>query len=41
MSYGSAITSETGFDLDVTGNLFMDGGWGRAQAGAGTTATAQ
>ena len=33
MSYGSAITSETGFDLDVTGNLFMDGGWGKGSGG--------
>jgi hypothetical protein len=35
MSYGSAIASETGFDLDVTGNLFMDGGWGRGSGGCG------
>ena len=41
MSYGSAITSETGFDLDVTGNLFLDGGWEAAKAGAGITATAR
>jgi Right handed beta helix region len=33
MSYGSAITSETGFDLDVTGNLFLDGGWGSGKGG--------
>ena len=32
-SYGSAITSETGFDLDVTGNLFLDGGWGSGKGG--------
>jgi Right handed beta helix region len=32
-SYGSAIISETGFDLDVTGNLFVDGGWGRGSGG--------
>ena len=35
MSYGSAIDAETGFDLDVTGNLFMDGGWGRGSGGCG------
>ena len=33
MSYGSAIVSETGFDLNVTGNLFLDGGWGRGSGG--------
>ena len=33
MSYGSAITSETGFDLNVTGNLFLDGGWGKGSGG--------
>jgi hypothetical protein len=33
MSYGPAISSETGFDLDVTGNLFVDGGWGRGSGG--------
>ena len=32
-SYGSAIISETGFDLDVTGNLFTDGGWGKGSGG--------
>ena len=35
MSYGSAIVSETGFDLNVTGNLFMDGGWGKGSGGCG------
>jgi len=35
MSYRSAIDSETGFDLDVTGNLFMDGGWGSGSGGCG------
>ena len=33
MSYKSAIDSETGFDLHVTGNLFMDGGWGSGSGG--------
>lgn len=33
LSYGSAITSETGFDLDVTGNVFLDGGWGSGKGG--------
>jgi hypothetical protein len=33
MSYGSAILSETGYNLDVTGNLFLDGGWGTGKGG--------
>ncbi len=33
LSYGSSIDSETGFDLDVTGNLFSDGGWGSGSGG--------
>ena len=36
MSYGSAIDSETGFDLHVTGNLFLDGGWGKGSGGCGS-----
>ena len=32
-SYGSAIISETGFNLNVTGNLFLDGGWGKGSGG--------
>jgi hypothetical protein len=40
MSYRSAINSETGFDLDVTGNLFMDGGWGRGSGGCGNNCDA-
>ena len=35
MSYGPAIAAETGFDLHVTDNLFMDGGWGRGSGGCG------
>jgi len=35
LSYGPAVTSETGFDLDVAGNLFSDGGWGRGSGGCG------
>ena len=35
LSYGSAISSETGFDLKVTGNLFLDGGWGKGSGGCG------
>ena len=27
-SYGAAVESETGFNLDITGNLFQNGGWG-------------
>ncbi len=34
-SYGTALTSETGFDLHVTGNLFVDGGWGKGSGGCG------
>jgi hypothetical protein len=34
-SYGSAISSETGFNLDITGNLFMNGGWGKGTGGCG------
>ena len=32
-SYGSAVTSETGFNLKIAGNLFVDGGWGRGNGG--------
>jgi hypothetical protein len=35
-SYSSAIQSETGFNLKVTGNLFMDGGWGKGSGGCGS-----
>jgi hypothetical protein len=35
MSYGSAIVSETGFNLNVTDNLFMNGGWGSGSGGCG------
>ena len=31
--YTSSILSETGYDLDITGNLFQDSGWG---SGSGT-----
>ena len=27
MTYGSAVLSETGFNLNITGNLFINGGW--------------
>jgi hypothetical protein len=33
MSYGSAIDSETGFNLEVAGNAFVDGGWGSGKGG--------
>ena len=33
LSYGASIDSETGFDLNVTGNLFRDGGWGAGLGG--------
>jgi hypothetical protein len=36
MSYRMSIESETGFDLDVTGNLFIDGGWGSGSGGCGS-----
>jgi hypothetical protein len=32
-SYGPAIISETGYNLDITGNIFMDGGWGSGKGG--------
>jgi hypothetical protein len=34
-SYGSAVASETGFNLRVTGNLFLDGGWGKGSGACG------
>jgi hypothetical protein len=34
-SYGSAVHSETGYNLNVTGNLFEDGGWGNGTGGCG------
>jgi hypothetical protein len=35
LSYGPAIAAETGFDLHIIGNLFMDGGWGKGSGGCG------
>lgn len=35
-TYGSAVESETGFNLNVTGNLFLNGGWASG-AGCGGT----
>jgi hypothetical protein len=35
MSYGSAIDSETGFNLNIVHNLFLDGGWGKGSGGCG------
>ena len=32
-SYSSAIISETGYNLNVTGNLFVNGGWGKGSGG--------
>jgi len=34
-SYDTAISSETGFNLNITGNLFMNGGWGKGSGGCG------
>lgn len=34
-SYGSAVASETGFNLHVTGNLFVNGGWGKGSGACG------
>jgi hypothetical protein len=34
-SYSSAIVSETGFNLNITDNLFMNGGWGKGSGGCG------
>jgi hypothetical protein len=33
MSYGSAVDGETGYNLEVTGNAFVDGGWGSGKGG--------
>ena len=35
-AYGNAIADETGFNINITGNLFRDGGWG-AGDGCGNT----
>jgi hypothetical protein len=35
-SYGSAVASETGYNLDVTANLFLDDGWGNGSGGCGS-----
>jgi len=35
-SYGSAVVSETGFNLHVTNNNFTDGGWGSGKGGCGS-----
>lgn len=35
LSYASAIIAETGFNLRVTANLFVDGGWGSGKGGCG------
>jgi hypothetical protein len=32
-SYGSAVDSETGYNLEVTGNAFVNGGWGSGKGG--------
>ncbi len=34
-SYGPAIAAETGFDLHVVGNLFVNGGWGKGSGVCG------
>jgi hypothetical protein len=34
-TYGSAVHSETGYDLSVTNNLFLDDGWGDGLGGCG------
>ena len=34
-TYANDISSETGFDLDVTDNLFEDGGWGNGTGACG------
>jgi hypothetical protein len=35
-SFGSAVASETGYNLDISGNLFLDGGWGTGTGGCGS-----
>lgn len=32
-SYATAVMSETGFNLRVTNNIFIDGGWGKGSGG--------
>jgi Right handed beta helix region len=34
-AYGSAVASETGYNLKITGNLFLDGGWGKGSGACG------
>ncbi|HEY6791248.1 MAG TPA: right-handed parallel beta-helix repeat-containing protein, partial [Trebonia sp.] len=34
--YTSSVLSETGYDLDVTGNLFLDSGWGSGHGTCGS-----
>lgn len=34
-SYGSAVVSETGFNLRIVGNLFLNGGWGKGAGACG------
>jgi hypothetical protein len=34
--YTSSVDSETGYDVDVTGNLFVDSGWGTGQGTCGS-----
>jgi hypothetical protein len=34
-TYGSSVVSETGFDVNITGNLFVNGGWGNGTGACG------
>jgi len=36
LNVGSSVHSETGFNLNVTGNLFLDSGWGNGTGGCST-----
>jgi hypothetical protein len=35
MDYGSSVLSETGYNLMITGNLFVDSGWGKGTGACG------
>ena len=35
LSYGPAISAETGYNITITGNLFMNGGWGSGSGSGG------
>jgi hypothetical protein len=40
-SVGGSVESETGFNLDITNNLFVDSGWGTGTGGCGDNCNGQ